>query len=412
MPARKILFIDDDPGVLKTAEFLLRKSGYEFQAALNPAEAYSVLAAEPVDAILLDLNFSRAQMSGEEGLACLREILLYDPSAVVIVVTGHSGLTVAVQALRAGAKNFIMKPWNNERLLEAIEEAIAQRGSSDAGAEQAEPVAHLDMGLIVGECDAILRTKDLITKYAPLTAAVLLMGESGTGKSLVAHALHRQSLRTGLKSLEASRLALADLADLAEIANTTVVLEDIDGLDPALTQPLLTWLQNAGRRNTRVVATTCRRHMDVGIQRSLLYALSTLEIVLPPLRDRGNDIELLSHHFARVFTMRQGLVARTLAPDAIVALRGATWPDNLHALRRAIERTIVGAEGSVVTAADLDLAGGQATATSELGLNLERTERLVIEEALSRHNFNISKAAIELGLTRQTLYRRMVRHGL
>ena len=409
MPARKILFIDDDPGVLKTAEFLLRKTGYEFQAALNPAEAYSVLAAESVDAILLDLNFSRAQMSGEEGLACLREILLYDPQAVVIVVTGHSGLNVAVQALRAGAKNFIMKPWNNERLLEAIEEAVAHRGNSEARAKNAELVANADTGLIVGECDAVLRTKELITKYAPLTASVLLMGESGTGKSLVAHALHRQSLRAETKTIEASGLALTDLTD---IANTTVVLEDIDGLDPALTQPLTAWLQNASRRNTRVVATTCRRHMDIGIQRSLLYALSTLEMVLPPLRDRGNDIELLSNHFARVFAMRQGLGARSLAPDAIVALRGSTWQDNLHALRRVIERTIVGAPGSVIGAADLDLTSGQATATSDLGLNLERTEKFVIEEALGRHNFNISKAAVELGLTRQTLYRRMARHGL
>ena len=409
MPPRKILFIDDDPGVLKTAELLLRKTGYDFQAALNPAEAFSVLTAEPVDAILLDLNFSRAQMSGEEGLACLRDILLYDPLAVVIVVTGHSGLTVAVQALRAGAKNFIMKPWNNERLLEAIEEAIAHRGNTEAGAKRAEFVANLDPGVIVGECDAVLRTKELIAKYAPLTATVLLLGESGTGKSLVANTLHRQSLRAELKTIEASALTLADLADFA---NTTVVLEDIEGLDPALTQPVISWVQNVSRRNTRVVATTCRRHMDIGIHKSLLYALSTLEMVLPPLRDRGNDIELLSNHFARVFAMRQGLSARSLMPDAIVALRGSAWQDNLHSLRRVIERTIVGAKGPVVTAADLDLASGQVTAASDLGLNLERTEKFVIEEALGRHNFNISKAAVELGLTRQTLYRRMVRHGL
>jgi DNA-binding NtrC family response regulator len=167
-----------------------------------------------------------------------------------------------------------------------------------------------------------------------------------------------------------------------------------------------------GRRNTRVVATTCRRHMDIGIHKSLLYALSTLEIVLPPLRDRGNDIELLSNHFARVFAMRQGLGARSLAPDAIAALRGSTWHDNLHALRKVVERTMVEAEGTVVTAADLDLPNRHTTAALDLGLNLERTEKLVIEEALNRHNFNISKAATELGLTRQTLYRRMARHGL
>ncbi|CAL4869780.1 Transcriptional regulatory protein ZraR (plasmid) [Asticcacaulis sp. MM231] len=409
MPARKILFIDDDPGVLKTAELFLLKLGYDFRQALNPAEAYGILSAEPVDVILLDLNFSRAQMSGEEGLACLREILRHDPHAVVIVVTGHSGLTIAVQALRAGAKNFVMKPWNNARLLEAIEEAIAQRGNPQPP-ELADGLATLDAGVIVGACDALVRTRELITKYAPLTASVLLMGESGTGKSLVAQALHRQSLRSDVKILQAASLTLADVSDLANITNATLVLEDIDGLAPDLTQALLAALADASRRNTRFVATTSRHHMEIGLQKALLYALSTLEMVLPPLRDRGHDIDLLSHHFARVFALRQGLGARSLAPDAIIALRGYAWPDNLHALRRVVERALVACDGPVATAADLDLPSG--TATPDLGLNLERTERLVIEEALSRHNFNISKAAMELGLTRQTLYRRMARHGL
>lgn len=409
MSSRKILFIDDDPGVMKTAEFLLRKAGYAFIGASNPAEAYSVLAAESVDAILLDLNFSRAQMLGDEGLVCLREILRYDPRAVVIIVTGHSGLNVAVQALRSGAQNFIMKPWNNERLLDAIEEGIAHRRNVEAQTKDTDFVANLDTSLIVGECDAILRTKELIGKYAPLTATVLLIGEVGTGKSLVAQALHRQSLRADLKFIEASSLSVDDLT---YIENTTLVLENIDGLDPALTQPVTTWLQGLIRHNTRIVATTCRQHPDIGIQKSLLYALSTLEITLTPLRDRGNDIELLSNHFARVFTLRQGLEARTFAPEAIVALRASQWQDNLHALRRVVERAIAGASGTVVGAADLDLPNSDFTPALNLGLNLERTEKFVIEEALSRNNFNISQAASELGLTRQTLYRRMARHGL
>lgn len=405
MSPRKILFIDDDAGVLKTAELLLRKAGYDFHSALNPAEAYSLLSVESFDAILLDLNFSRAEMTGEEGLACLREILAHEPGAVVLVVTGHSGLTVAVQALRAGAKNFIMKPWSSDRLLEAIEEALVQQEKSGTPS----PDTRVEAGLIVGECDAILRIRDLVAKYAPLTAGVLVVGESGTGKSLVAQALHKQSSRAEVRVFNAASLSRDDLTDMAD---TTLILEDIDGLDPDLALPLDAWVQNAGRRNTRVVATTSRRHPDIGLQKSLLYTLSTLEIVVPPLRDRGGDIELLARHFARVFALRQGLGIRNLAPDAIAALRRAAWTDNLHALRRIVERAVVTAPGVSVTAGDLDLPSADAAAAFDLSLSLEEKEKSVIEEALSRNNFNISKAATELKLTRQTLYRRMARHGL
>jgi DNA-binding NtrC family response regulator len=337
-------------------------------------------------------------------LACLREILAHDPDSVVLVVTGHSGLTVAVQALRAGAKNFIMKPWSSDRLLDAIEEALTQQRKSgfpslDAG---------VDPGLIVGECDAIVRIRDLIARYAPLTAGVLVAGESGVGKSLVAQAIHRQSSRSELRVVNAASLSMDHLVD---ISDATFVLEDIDALDPDLALPLNAWIQGAGQRNTRVVATTCRRPSDTGLQKALLYALSTLEIVVPPLRDRGNDIELLARHFARVFALRQGLGARDLAPDALLALRKAAWTDNLHALRRIVERAVATAPGLMVTAEDLDLPRPDAAAL-DLSLSLEEKEKSVIEEALSRNNFNISKAAVELKLTRQTLYRRMARHGL
>ncbi|MBP2161204.1 MULTISPECIES: sigma-54 dependent transcriptional regulator [Asticcacaulis] len=405
MATRKILFVDDNLGVLKTAELLLRKAGYDFRAATSPAEAYSLLAAEKVDAIFLDLNFSRAQMSGEEGLTCLREIRRADPDALVIVVTGHSGLTVAVQALRAGAHDFIMKPWNDDRLIDALEDGL--RHPNKSRVKPVETGTEYDTGLIVGESDALTRVKDLVTRYAPLTANILILGENGSGKTLVAHALHRLSRRTMLKVVEAARLAPADLDDLED---ATLLLENVDELDPGLNVHLTAWLQQAGRHNNRVVATTCRQHPSTGLQKSLLYALSTLEMMLPPLRERSHDIELLASHFARVFALRQGMVFAGFSPDAVAALRGNSWPDNLHALRRTVERAVVAASGAMVVAGDLDLPGMQSA--SDLGLNLEVTEKYVISEALSRHNFNISKAATELGVTRQTLYRRMGRHGL
>ena len=405
MPASsKILFVDDDVNVLKTAELLLKAAGYAFLSAQNPAEAFSILASERVDAILLDLNFSRAQMSGEEGLACLRDIRRHNPDAAVVVVTGHSGLTVAVQALRAGAHNFIMKPWNNERLLDAIEDALKQR---PAPAGEAPPFP--DSGLIVGACAAIGRVRELIDRYAPLGASVLLSGEPGTGKSLVAQALHRQSGREVLKVVEAGDLTMDRLDGRS---NATVVAEDIDLLDSALALPLSAWLQSAGRKNNRMVATTGRAHGEIGLSRTLVYALSQLEIALPPLRERGSDIELLAVHFARVFALQQGLPLRGLEPEALAALKGVSWRDNLHALRRVVERAAVAAEGPLIAASDLDLPQDRVESVQDAGLSLERTEKFIIQEALKRHNFSVSKAAVDLGVTRQTLYRRMARHGL
>jgi DNA-binding NtrC family response regulator len=370
-------------------------------SAGSPAEAYSLLAVESVDAILLDLNFSRAQISGEEGLACLREIRRHNPDAVVLVVTGHSGLTVAVQALRSGASNFIMKPWSNERLLEALEEALSQ--TRPAGKAEVGPSG---TGPIVGACDAVVRVRELVARYAPLTASVLISGETGTGKSLAAQALHRQSGRAGLVSCEATSL---DVAGLGGLTDTTLVIENIDRLPAQANLPLLSWLQGAGRGNCRVVATTVFAATETGLDRGLSYALSTLEILMPPLHDRGNDIELLAEHFGRVFAMSQGLAFRPLSPDAAAALKGVRWQDNLHALRRAVERATVMAAGPVIAPTDLDLPDADAGPSEDL--SLERTEKFMIEEALKRHNFNVSKAAVDLGLTRQALYRRMARHG-
>lgn len=405
---RKILFIDDDPGVLKAAELLLRTAGYAFKAALSPAEAYSFLAVESFDAIFLDLNFSKAQMTGAEGLACLKEIRRHDPDVAVLVVTGHSGLSVAVQALRAGAQDFIMKPWNNERLLQALEDSI-MASQQNALRPKIPATDDADFGLIVGECDALVRIKALVARYAPLTASILLIGAHGTGKSLLAHSLHRQSNRSDIRVIEAASLSEADLTDLA---NATIVLENIDQLDARLAPAVTAWLQVAARRNTRLVATCCQRPSSAALPKSFLYAISTLEMNLPALGDRGHDLGLLANHFARTFALEQGFAPCSVSNDAIGVLKAASLTDNLHALRRVIERAVVSSANEVLTAADIDLSSVDMGQAPDVGLNLEHTEKFVVMEALNRHNFNITKAANELGLTRQALYRRMARHGI
>jgi DNA-binding NtrC family response regulator len=405
--SQTILFVDDDADILKTAELLIGKAGYGFRAARSPAEAYSVLAAEPVDLILLDLNFSRSQVTGEEGLAFLREIRRQKPGTAVVVVTGHSGLTIAVQALRLGALNFIMKPWSNERFLEAIAEALSQRQrlGRDAtdGADSAEP------DLIVGDSAGMARVRGLIERYARLSVSVLISGEAGTGKSQVARALHRQSGRSSLRVLSAAELAPGDLGD---ITDATLIIENVDQIQASMATLLGAWLQGAGQSNSRCVATTTRALGEVELPRDLLYALSTLEIHLPPLEERGDDIDYLANHFSRVFAMKQGLGVKSIAPDALTALKSIHLPHNLHSLRKIVERAAIMAEGPVIGPADIDLPGVNEKTVLGEGRSLEATERAAIEAALKRADFNVSKAAADLGVTRQALYRRMVRHGL
>ncbi len=396
-----ILFIDDDADIVKTAELLLRQHEFEFIGVPSPAEAYSVLSARSVDVILLDLNFSRIQTSGEEGLACLREIMAHDPHATVLVITGHSGLNIAVQSVRAGARNFIMKPWNNERLLAAIEDALQARKPNDA--------TLADSGLIVGESDAMFRIKQLIGRCAPMTASVLVMGEAGTGKSLIAQALHTQSGRTYMRLVDAMNLATNALSD---IEDTTLIVDAIERLDPKQGLTLQTWLQQAAQRNCRLVATTSRGRSELGLDRALLYAVSTVEILLPPLHERGADVGLLASHFARTFARQQGLGTRTLSSEALALLEAQLWADNLHAMRQVVERAVIETSGPTIGIENLTLSDGSDAAGSSADFNLDRTERVMIEAALTRHNFNISHAAAELGLTRPALYRRMAKHGL
>lgn len=397
---KNVLFVDDDGDVRRTAELLLRKRGFEFFGAASPAEAMSRLASDPVDLILLDLNFSRAQTSGEEGLACLQDILRHDPEAVVVVVTGHSGLNVAVQALRSGASDFIMKPWNNDRLVDAINGALATR--------KAQPQA-VDPLIMVGVSTALQRLKATIDRCAPLTVSVLLRGETGTGKTLAALILHRRSGRINLTHVEASALTATHLADSA---NTTLVIENIERLPEALAPALLTWISRAPRQNCRLIATTTRMETDIGLDRGLTYAISTLDVEVPSLSDRRDDIVPLAEHFLRVMGQQQGLPVKTLSPDAQAVLTAHDWPDNIHALKHAVERAAILGESEVLAAADLSLETSRPASPQGSKPRLAESEKSLIEEALKRNNFNVSVAAGELGLTRPALYRRMSKYGL
>jgi DNA-binding NtrC family response regulator len=394
---------------------LLERNGFRFFTARSPAEAWSVLAAEAVDVILLDLNFARGATSGAEGFEWLAEIRAHDPEAVVVVVTGHSGVNIAVAAMKAGASDFVMKPWNNARLLETLRAAAALRRRRLG--DDTAPALDDDL-LMVGDSPPIRRVRDLIARVAPTGAAVLIHGEAGTGKDLAARLLHARSGRAG----ELMRIDVRGLGDDAaeaigeaasEARGGTLFLDEAADLSAAAQARLLAVVD--GGPDLRLVSAT-RRGVDGlnGLRDDLLGRLNTVEIALPGLAARGDDLILLLEHFVRLFARRYGRPPKPLDPAAIDLLRLQPPPGQVRGLRQAAERAVVLSEGDVLTAADFaaPAPGATTSATGAPDFNLARSERAIVEAALKRHGHNVSQAARDLGVTRAALYRRMVKHGL
>ncbi|HEX3700700.1 MAG TPA: sigma-54 dependent transcriptional regulator [Phenylobacterium sp.] len=409
-----LLFVDDDADVLTAAQVLLGRNGWRMLQAKSPAEAWSVLAAERVDVALLDLNFSRGATSGAEGFRWLAELRAHDPEAVVVVVTGHSGVKVAVEAMKAGASDFVMKPWSNARLLDTLRDALALRRGRG---QPAEPAPAEEPVLMIGESPAIARVRDRIARAAPTEAAVLIHGPAGTGKSLAAQLLHARSgraerplVRLDLRSLAPDAAALGRA--LAEAAGGTLLLDEIAALSAAAQSELLARLDRGA--DVRLVSTT--RDLvaaQAAVRDDLMARLGVVEVHLPPLRERGEDAVLLAEHFVRLFARRYGRPPKPLDETAIARLTSEPPAGEVRGLRQAAERAVVLTEAEILTAADFmpaEASGGVAAAAPDL--NLARSEKVAVEAALKRHGHNVSQAARELGLTRAALYRRMVKHGL
>ena len=425
--AGRVLFVDDDADVLKAAALLLGRHGLSLTAARDPLEARSRMAAEPVDVVLLDLNFARGATDGEEGFRCLQQLLADDPRAVVVVVTGHSGIAVAVRAMQAGATDFVMKPWNNARLLATVQAGVELRRrrtarSDDAGVEsEAEPA-------ILGESPAIERVRGLVARAGPTAASVLILGGAGLGKSLVARRLHLASGRRGpLVTLDVSALTaeeaeralfgdrLGSAAAWTEAEGGTLVLDEVADLPPALQGRLAAMLEQASASAPRLIATSRRARTALqargGLRDALFYRLNTAEIALPALAERGRDAVLLLEHYLRLFARRHGRPEPRLSDDAVEAVLAAPWPGGVRTLQQTAERCVLFGEGSVVAAADLGLGREDRDPEDRAAPTLVQSERTLIAAALKRHGFNVSHAARDLGLTRATLYRRMAKHG-
>jgi len=455
--------IDDDADILLAARLLLRELFAEVVTTPSPAQAMEVIAQRSPDAILLDANFMRGATDGREGFLWLGRILEKDPEAVVVLITAHGGVQIAVEAMKQGATDFVSKPWNNERLLATVRTAAALRAQRRAtGVEKAKAQAIAapsgEMPLL-GESAAIRRVLALIDRAAPTEANVLITGENGTGKELVAREIHRRSHRADKVMLSVDLGAIAEHLIDSELfghvkgsftdARTdrigrmqaadggTLFLDEVGNLPLHLQPKLLTALEQrqvtpvgANRPvpiDIRVVSATNLRPEQIEdpsvLRTDLLFRLNTVEIELPPLRERAEDVPLLLDHFLGLYARKYGKPARALPASVLAALGGYEWPGNVRALRHAAERAVILAEGEAYSLSDFPLARSQpairiapealpAAAPVDAGLHLGKAEKQMIERALQKHAYNISAAAAELGLTRGSLYRRMEKHGL
>ncbi|HIQ16743.1 MAG TPA: sigma-54-dependent Fis family transcriptional regulator [Novosphingobium capsulatum] len=397
-----ILLVDDNPAVAGAMEIAFRMAGRRLDTAGGPEEALSRLASRRFDAILLDMNFSPGRSSGEEGLALLSRIIADDPAACVIVITAHSGIRIAVAAMKAGARDFAMKPWRNSDLVAKVEAAIAREApvgpvaASTAG--DAEPVR------LLGESTAMQALRELVRRIAPTPAGVTVTGASGSGRTLVAMAVHAASGREG----EPSRIDLRDESAWAGLPDSTgtVILRHPDKLGEVAQARLLDRLPAAAR---------CIAIADdlAALTPALRRRIATVEIAVPPLARREGDGVLLARHFARVAAERFGRPTPRLTAAAEEAIRTTAWDDEVRGLALAIERAVLLTEDGTIDAAALALPVPQvAMVTVEASFDLNDAEKTMIEAALRENRHNVTHAATALGLSRGALYRRMARYGL
>ena len=447
--------VDDDPDISLAARLALRDLFERIETLPSPAELLPLLKREAPDAILLHLNFERSATDGREGLDYLARIMDQDPDSAVVIITAHGAVSIAVEAIKRGASDFVAKPWSNERLAATVRSAAALRASKiDARIERgrASELAPTAETPLIGRSAAMQRVRDLIERAAPTDANVLILGENGTGKEIVAREIHRLSRRNGLPLVSVDLGATSEtlfeselfghvkgaftgavgerIGRLKAADGSTLFLDEVGNLPIHLQPKLLTALEQrevvpvgANRAlpiDVRVIAATNMSAEQLSdekrFRQDLLFRLNTIEIHLPPLRERRDDISDLLDHYLGLYARKYDKPGRIVPPVVLEALLNHSWPGNVRALRHAAERAVIMADGGEYRVEDFPLpsGGGQAPVVPVVGdsLNLDQLERQMIERALRMHHFNISLAAGELGLSRGALYRRMEKYGL
>jgi DNA-binding NtrC family response regulator len=445
----RVLIADDQKDVVEALRLLLKNEGLECETASSPAAALAALGARDFDAALIDLNYARDTTSGEEGLDLLARIRDLDADLPVLVMTAWGTVDLAVEAMRRGARDFVQKPWENARLLTTLRTQIALGRALKQGRrleEENRILRHEGEPAMIASSPAMRPVLDVIARVGPSDANVLITGENGSGKAVVARALHAASARAAkpFVTLNAGGIsegvfeselfghvrgaftdARADRVGRFELADGGTLFLDEIGNVPGSLQPKLLRVLETGefervgssrtmRADVRLLsATNANLAAEVSAGRfrqDLLFRLNTIEIRVPPLRERREDIPLLARHFLEAHARRYRKRLSGFDAEALEALLAHSWPGNVRELDHAVERAVLMATGDRIRPADLALRRGAETARIE-DLSLEEVEALLVRKAMSRFGGNVSHAAKALGLSRSALYRRLEKYG-
>ena len=461
MQDAKVLLVDDDPDVLLAARLLLKRHVGTVDIEKNPEKLPFLLNNNRYDAIVLDMNFQRDVSSGREGFAWLDRILDLDPHAKVVLFTAYGDVEMAVRAMKAGATDFVLKPWQNDKFLETIRGAINKAGGNPSLTESGKQTgknSRSRSGLpapqttIIGP--AMRPVLDTVGRVAPTDANVLILGENGTGKDLVARVIHEQSnRRTGpfvsvdvgalTESLFESELfghvkgAFTDARDdrtgrFEEANGGTIFLDEIGNLTPAQQTKLLTVLQQrqvtpvgSNKAKSVDVRLICATNADLtdqdgstgaspAFRPDLLYRINTIELTLSPLRDRPSDIGPLAEYFARKYAKQYNRPVAAVSPALLAEMKQYRWPGNVRELQHAVERAVILGQGKSLEPDDFVFRKGTSATSSSVNdaLQLEDVERQLIQQTMQRYRGSVTDVARELGLSRQALYRRLEKFGL
>ena len=453
----KILIIDDEEDILLTLRIFLKQHFSFVKAEPNPHYIPRLLRQFDFDVVLLDMNFRQGDTSGEDGITWLTKVKELSPETQVIMITAYGDVNTAVKALKVGAADFVLKPWKNEKLIEIVNAAYNKKRNPNAligEISNGNLSSEIDQqySQIIGESVAIHQTLSTAKKVSKTDANILILGANGTGKELIAREIHRQSNRADkvfvsvdLGAIPATLFeselfghkkgaftdAYEDKMGRFEAANGgTLFLDEIGNLSLPLQAKLLSALQTrqirrVGAQNmTKVdIRLICATNMplyemvsDNSFRQDLLYRINTVELTLPSLAERGEDITLLAKHFLKIYCKKYQKSSMKFAKETLQKLNNYHWPGNIRELRHAVERAIILAEGNILQQDDFlfQEVGPESTTKGIMvdSFNLEEVERQAINKALNKHKGNVSKAADELGITRQSLYRRMEKHGL
>lgn len=456
----RILIVDDNEDLLKAAKIFLKRHFAIVDLEKNPEAIPTLIQNDDYDVILLDMNFTKDVSSGKEGYYWLEKILDIDPSAVVVLITAYGDVQMAVKAIKAGATDFVLKPWENEKLLATLFSAMRLRETKLEVEDLRSKQKQINLQIndrydnIIGQSPAIRKMFETIDRVAATDANVLILGENGTGKEMVARAIHNNSSRKDQvfinvdlgsvsETLFESELfghkkgaftdAKEDRAGRFEIANGgTLFLDEIGNLSMPLQAKLLTVLQN--RRVSRVgsnkevevdIRLLCATNMPLydmvkenKFRQDLLYRINTIEIELPPLRDRFEDVPLLANHFLHFYNKKYNKQVSKISEAALTRMQKHNWPGNIRELQHSLERAIIMSNSQVLQPEDFNFNNSQSQTPMDAEnvmldqFKLEEVEKILIRKVLKKYNGNITQAASELGLTRSSLYRRLEKYGL